>query len=97
MIAEKAKETAKQIWNFFRAAGVLQAVVDGKAFRNLKDLPNENWAVLSCPTAGLDFDAKTLAFIDDNKDGHIRIEEVLGAIDWLDKRIVDIQPGVSDD
>ena len=90
MIAEKAKETAKQIWNFFRAAGVLQAVVDGKAFRNLKDLPNENWAVLSCPTAGLDFDAKTLAFIDDNKDGHIRIEEVLGAIDWLDKRIVDM-------
>ena len=47
MIAEKAKETAKQIWNFFRAAGVLQAVVDGKAFKNLKDLPNENWAVLS--------------------------------------------------
>ena len=90
MIAEKAKETAKQIWNFFRAAGVLQAVVDGKAFRNLKDLPNENWAVLSCPTTGLDFDAKTLAFIDGNKDGHIRIEEVLTAIDWLDKRMVDM-------
>lgn len=90
MIAEKAKETAKQIWNFFRAAGVLQAVVDGKAFKNLKDLPNENWAVLSCPTAGLDFDPKTLAFIDGNKDGHIRIEEVLSAIDWLDKRMVDM-------
>ncbi len=94
MIAEKAKETvketAKQIWYFFRTAGVLQAVVDGKAFRNLKDLPNENWAVLSCPTSGLDFDAKTLACIDTNKDGHIRIEEILGTIDWLDKRIVDM-------
>ena len=87
MIAEKAnetvKETAKQIWYFFRTAGVLQAVVDGKAFRYLKDLPNENWAVLSCPTTGLDFDAKTLACIDTNKDGHIRIEEILGTIDWL--------------
>ncbi len=90
MIAEKAKETAKQIWNFFRAAGVLQAVVDGKAFRNLRELPNENWAVLSCPTTGLDFDSKTLAFIDGNGDGHIRIEEVLGALAWLEPRLADL-------
>ena len=65
---ERLKETAKELWNFFRAAGVLQAVVDGKAFRSLKDLPDENWAVLSCPTAGLNFDAKTISFIDDNND-----------------------------
>lgn len=86
MITDKAK----QIWNFFRAAGVLQAVVDEKAFRSLKELPNENWAVLSCPTKGLDFDAKTLAFIDGNGDGHIRIEEVLGALAWMEKRIADM-------
>ncbi len=80
-------EKAKEIWNFFRTAGVLQAVVDGNAFRNLKDLPNENWAVLSCPVTGLDFDAKTLAFLDGNGDGHIRIEEVLSALDWLLRRL----------
>ena len=85
-IAEKAKE----IWNFFRAAGVLQAVVDAKAFRSLKDLPNENWAVLSCPTKGLDFDARTLQFLDGNGDGHIRIEEVLGALAWMEKRVADM-------
>lgn len=84
---KKAKHAAYEIWNFFRAAGVLQAVVDGKAFRDLKNLPNENWAVLSCPTKGLNFDAKTLSFIDDNNDGHIRISEVLAAIDWVEKRI----------
>lgn len=84
---ERLKETAKELWNFFRAAGVLQAVVDGKAFRSLKDLPDENWAVLSCPTAGLNFDAKTISFIDDNNDGHIRIAEVLKAIDWLSLRL----------
>lgn len=87
---EKIKETAKELWNFFRAAGVLQAVVDGKAFRSLKDLPDENWAVLSCPTAGLNFDAKTLSFIDVNNDGHIRIAEVLKAIDWLSLRLGDM-------
>lgn len=84
------KEKAIEIWNFFRAAGVLQAVVDSKAFRCLKELPNENWAVLSCPTTGLDFDARTLAFIDGNNDGHIRIEEVLGALAWMEKRVADM-------
>ena len=49
------KDKAIEIWNFFRAAGVLQAVVDGKAFRFLKELPNEYLSVLSCPTTGLDF------------------------------------------
>lgn len=86
MIAKAAKE----IWNFFRAAGVLQAVLDGKAFRNLKNLPNENWAVLSCPIKGLDFDEKTLAIMDNNGDGHLRIEEVLAAVNWIDARIVDM-------
>lgn len=90
MIVEKAKETAIEIWNFFRAAGVLQAVVDAKAFRSLKELPNENWAVLSCPVAGLNFDAQTLKFLDGNGDGHIRIEEVLGALAWLETRLGDL-------
>ncbi|MBP5542593.1 MAG: hypothetical protein ILM98_00845 [Kiritimatiellae bacterium] len=84
------KEKAIEIWSFFRAAGVLQAVVDAKAFRALKELPNENWAVLSCPTTGLDFDARTLSFMDGNGDGHIRIEEVLGALAWMEKRIGDM-------
>ncbi|MBR0056923.1 MAG: hypothetical protein IJP66_06290, partial [Kiritimatiellae bacterium] len=84
------KEKAIEIWSFFRAAGVLQAVVDAKAFRALKELPNENWAVLSCPTQGLDFDARTLAFIDGNGDGHIRIEEVLGALAWMERRVKDM-------
>lgn len=90
MIVDKAVDKAKEIWNFFRAAGVLQAVVDSKVFRSLKDLPNENWAVLSCPTKGLDFDARTLQFLDGNGDGHIRIEEVLGALAWLEKRVADM-------
>lgn len=84
------KEKAIEIWSFFRAAGVLQAVVDEKAFRALKELPNENWAVLSCPTTGLDFDQRTLAFMDGNGDGHIRVEEVLGALGWMEKRICDM-------
>ncbi|MBR3086395.1 MAG: hypothetical protein IKH04_08330 [Kiritimatiellae bacterium] len=84
------KEKAIEIWSFFRSAGVLQAVVDAKAFRCLKELPNENWAVLSCPTDGLNFDARTLGFIDGNHDGHIRVEEVLGAIAWMESRVADM-------
>lgn len=90
MIVDKAVDKAKEIWNFFRAAGVLQAVVDSKVFRSLKDLPNENWAVLSCPAKGLDFDQRTLQFLDGNGDGNIRIEEVLAALAWLETRLTDL-------
>lgn len=75
------------LWNFFRTAGVLQAVVDKETFSHLKSLPNENWAVLSCPVQGLNFDSATLAFMDANADGHIRIEEVLDAVEWTTARI----------
>ncbi len=94
--ASLIKDKAMEIWNFFRAAGILQAVVDAKSIKNLKELPYENWAVLSCPTKGLNFDEKTLKFMDANGDGHLRVSEVLAALEWMDCRIADMSSMLAD-
>ena len=46
-----------------------------------KDL--KEWYAISCSTAGLRFDARTLELLDANRDGNIRTEEVQAALDFL--------------
>ena len=43
----------------------------------------KEWYAISCPTNGLRFDARTLALLDANGDGHIRTEEVQAALAFL--------------
>ncbi len=70
-------------WKFFRAGGFDQVRIDTAAdLLNLKNLDQKLWVALSCPTTGIEFDARTLALLDSDNDGHIRAPELLGAIDW---------------
>lgn len=43
----------------------------------------KSWYALSCPTAGLRFDKRTLELLDCDGDGFIRTPEVKGALEWL--------------
>jgi hypothetical protein len=45
-------------------------------------LDQKLWVALSCPTKGIEFDARTLELLDSDADGHIRAPELLAAIDW---------------
>ncbi|MBI5108509.1 MAG: hypothetical protein HZA62_07150 [Rhodocyclales bacterium] len=77
-------------FKFFRAGGFDQARIDTAAdLLNLKELDQKLWVALSCPTTGIEFDARTLALIDTDNDGHIRAPELLGAIDWAAARLAD--------
>ncbi len=70
-------------WKFFLAGGFDQVRIDTAAdLVNLKDLDQKLWVALSCPTTGVEFNARTLALIDSDNDGHIRAPELLAAIDW---------------
>ena len=70
-------------WKFFRAGGFDQVQLDrGADFVNLRKLDQKLWVALACPTAGLEFDAKTLTLIDTNKDGRIRVQELIAAVEW---------------
>ncbi len=70
-------------WNFFRAGGFDQVQIDsGADLLALKDLNQKLWVALSCPTRGVEFDARTLDMIDSDADGRVRANEVLAAIAW---------------
>ncbi|HCI14740.1 MAG: hypothetical protein A2063_06995 [Gallionellales bacterium GWA2_60_142] len=70
-------------WNFFRAGGFDQVQIDsGADLLALRELDQKLWAALSCPTRGIEFDARTLDMIDSDGDGHVRPNEVLEAIVW---------------
>ena len=82
--------SAKHQWNFFRAGGFDQVQLDsGADLLALKELDQKLWVALSCPTRGIEFDTLTLDLIDSDKDGRVRANEVLAAIDWAAGRLKD--------
>ncbi len=70
-------------WKFFRAGGFDQVRLDsGADLAALDELDQKLWVALACPTTGLEFDSKTLALIDTDKDGRIRAPELIAAAKW---------------
>ena len=79
-------------WKFFRAGGFDQVRIDTAAdLLNLKELDQKLWVALSCPVRGIEFDARSLALIDADNDGHVRAAELLAAIDWAAARLNDAE------
>ncbi|HSI10359.1 MAG TPA: hypothetical protein VK985_17375 [Rariglobus sp.] len=79
------------VWKFFRIGGLDQVAIEsGADLLALKDLDQKLWVALSCPVKGLELDEKTLALIDTDKDGRIRVPELLAAIDWADRHLEDV-------
>jgi len=70
-------------WKFFRAGGFDQVKLQtGADLMALDRLDQKLWVALACPTTGLEFDSKTLALIDTDKDGRIRAPELISAVQW---------------
>ena len=64
-------------------------IQSGEDIRHLGELDRKLWTVLSCPTQGLEFDEKTLKYIDVDNDGKIRVDEVIKTAQWLTRVIKD--------
>jgi hypothetical protein len=74
---------ANHTWKFFRAGGFDQVKLDtGADLMSLDQLDQKLWVALACPTSGIEFDPKTAALIDIDKDGRIRAPEVIAAVKW---------------
>ena len=70
-------------WQFFRSGGFDQVRLDRVSdWQHLATLDQKLWAALACPTQGLELDARTLAYLDADGDGRIRVPEVLEAVRW---------------
>jgi hypothetical protein len=80
-------------WRFHRAGGVDQVVLSrAEDLANLSELDPKLWVALAMPTRGVDLDPRTLDLMDADRDGSIRLPDVLSAIDWLRERLVDLAP-----
>lgn len=75
-------------WTFYRISGLdqvaLQTVDD---LRNLKFLDQKLWVALACPVKGLEIDERTLTLLDTDKNGRIRVPEIIEAIEWCAPRL----------
>jgi len=70
-------------WRFFRSGGFDQVRLDQIAdWQHLNELDPKLWAALSCPVKGLEFDARTMSYLDTDNDGRVRIDEVKTAVAW---------------
>lgn len=77
-------------WRFFRAGGFDQVQLERSAdLLALGELDQKLWVALSCPVRGIEFDARTLQFIDSDNDGHVRPPELIAAIRWAGARLRD--------
>jgi len=75
-------------WNFFRLGGLDQvALTTTEDLLALDRLDQKLWVALSCPVKGLELDEKTLALIDSDGDGHIRVPELIAAVNWAASRL----------
>jgi hypothetical protein len=71
----------KHRWQFFRAGAVDQVSLrDGDDLLALAELDQKLWVALAMPTTGVDLDTETLALLDANKDGRIRVQDILDAV-----------------
>jgi hypothetical protein len=79
-------------WRFFRAGGFDQVRLDtGAELLAIGGLDQKLWVALSCPTTGIEFDARTLALIDSDGDGHIRAPELIAAATWAGSRLKSVE------
>ena len=64
-------------WRFFRTGGFDQVRIDrAQDLRQLDTLDQKLWAVLACPSSGLEFDSRTLELLDTNREGHVGATEI---------------------
>jgi hypothetical protein len=77
-------------WRFFRAGGFDQVRLDSaEELLAIGELDQKLWVALSCPVRGIEFDARTLALVDSDGDGHVRAPELINAVRWAGERLRD--------
>lgn len=71
-------------WSYCSLGGTTRVnIASGADIAHLRDLDEKMWTVLSCPVKGLEMDERTLDLIDYDRDGKIRVDEVVTAAEWL--------------
>ena len=71
-------------WNFEVVGGATRVkITKGEDIAHLHELDPKMWTVLSCPVKGLEIDEKSLAYMDCDGDGKLRIQDVICTSKWI--------------
>jgi len=71
-------------WKFFRYGGIDQVNLESSEdLLALESLDPKLWAAMACPVENLEFDEKTLEYLDTDGDKRIKITEILAAVKWI--------------
>ncbi len=74
----------KYKWEFANVGGTLRVrIAKGEDIAHLDELDPKMWTVLSCPVNGLEIDDRSLAYIDCDGDGKIRVNDVVATAKWI--------------
>ena len=74
----------KYKWEFENIGGCSRVKISsGQDIAHLDELDIKMWTVLSCPVKGLEIDEKSLAYIDGDSDGKIRVNDVVNMSKWI--------------
>ena len=74
----------KYKWEFDNIGGSLRVRISkGEDIRHLAELDPKMWTVLSCPVKGLEINEKSLAYMDVDADGKIRVNDVVATAQWV--------------
>ena len=74
----------KYDWKFATIGGNTRVqLTSGEDIRHLGELDQKMWTVLSCPTKGFEMDETTLTLLDLDADGHVKVNEIVAASQWL--------------
>lgn len=71
-------------WKFFKSGNLVQVCLEsGKDLINLENLDPKLWSAMMCPQTNMEFDAKTLEYLDTDGNKRIKIPEIIAAVKWV--------------
>ena len=78
------KKDRKYKWTFDNIGGTTRVkITSGADIAHLGELDPKMWTVLTCPVVGLELDEKSLAYMDSDSDGKIRVSDVVTTSEWI--------------
>ncbi len=77
-------------FRFIQQGGLIQPQINKiEDVLNLDKLDPKLWTILSCPAKGLEFSEETLALLDTDKNGRVRVPEILDAVKYIKNYFAD--------
>ena len=75
---------SKYKWEFENIGGTSRVkITSGSDIAHLAELDPKMWTVLSCPVQGLEISDKSLAYMDADGDGKLRVNDVIAVSQWM--------------